>query len=162
MAYTFPMEHQAETDWCWNAVAVSVEHYFDPHSTMTQQQFAVRALNKPLAQANQPWYLSKALADLNKLNGNPQGYMKFADIQKQLDLNLPVCVHIDWNEGGSHFVVISGYALSPGGNAQVYVSDPILQDSNVVLWDYQAFVAAYSPRYTHAEGTWVESCLVKP
>ena len=45
MADTFPMEHQEETDWCWNAVAVSVEHYFHPHSQLTQRSFAVKALN---------------------------------------------------------------------------------------------------------------------
>jgi Papain-like cysteine protease AvrRpt2 len=162
MAYTFPMEHQEEPDWCWSAVAVSVQHYFDPNSKLTQPEFAVRALKVPLPEANQPWYLYKALADIERLSGNPQGPLAFADIQKELAANLPVCVHIDWNEGGSHFVVISGYRVSPGGNAQVYVSDPILQDSNVVLWDYDAFVMTYSPRYTHAEGTWVDTCLVRP
>jgi hypothetical protein len=162
MPNTFPMEHQEEPDWCWNAVAVSVEHYFDPHSNLTQPEFAVKALKVPLAQANQPWYLYKALADINKLNGTPQGALAFADIQRELDANLPVCVQLDWNEGGSHFVVISGYGKSPGGSWQVYVSDPILQDANAVLWDYEAFVMAYTPGYTHAEGTWVNTCLVRP
>jgi hypothetical protein len=162
MSDNFPMEHQEETDWCWNAVAVSVEHYFDPRSPLTQSSFAVQALNVPLAQANQPWYLFKALEKIEKLRENSSGFMRFADIQQQLNENLPVCVHIDWNEGGSHFVVITGYKVSPGGDPQVYVSDPILRDSNVMLWDYDAFVMAYSPGYTQAEGVWSETCIVKP
>jgi Papain-like cysteine protease AvrRpt2 len=162
MTYTFPMEQQEEADWCWNAVAVSVDHYFNPSSQRTQSSFAVEALELPAAQTNRPWYLSKALEKIDRLRENPHGFMPFADIQQQLDANLPVCVHIDWNEGGSHFVVISGYAISPGGNPQVYVSDPILRDANAILWDYSAFVMAYHPSYTHAEGSWVDTCLVKP
>ena len=162
MAYGFPMEHQEEPDWCWNAVAVSVEHYFDANSQLTQQEFAVQALQVPLPQSNQPWFLSKALSKIDKLNSNPEGFLSFEDIQQQLDANLPVCVHIAWNEGGSHFVAITGYGVSPGGSAQIHVSDPLLQDSNVVVWDYDAFVFAYSPSYTNAEGIWVDTCLVKP
>ena len=162
MSDTFPMEHQEETDWCWNAVAVSVEHYFHPRSQLTQRSFAVKALNVPLAETNQPWYLFKALDRLGKLRGIAQGFMPFADIQQQLDANLPVCVQIDWNEGGAHFVVITGYQVSPGGDVQVFVSDPILRDSNVMLWDYEAFVMAYSPSYTHSEGVWAATCVVKP
>jgi hypothetical protein len=158
----FPMEHQLETDWCWNAVAVSVEHYFDAQSQLTQPDFAVRALGVPLEEANQPFFLSTALENIGKLHANPPGFLSFAAIQEQLHANLPVCVHIAWNEGGSHFVVITGYQFSPAGDPQVLVSDPILKDSNVVVWDYDSFVLAYSPSYTNAEGIWVETCLVRP
>jgi hypothetical protein len=156
------MEHQQEPDWCWNAVAVSIDHYFDATSQLTQENFAVKVLKVPLAQTNRPFYLTKALDFIHKLRANPQGFLLFSDIQAQLDANLPVCVHIAWNEGGRHFVVITGYGISPGGNPQVYVSDPLLQDGNVVVWDYDTFVLAYSPDYTSAEGTWVDSCLVQP
>jgi hypothetical protein len=158
----FPMQQQQEPDWCWNAVAVSIEHYFDPRSQLNQPQFAEQALGVPLPQADQPFYLSTALEDLKKLAGNPQGFLRFADIQKQLDANLPVCVRIAWNEGGAHFVVITGYQFSPSGAAQVLVSDPILQDANVMVWDYDAFVMAYGPNYTNAEGRWTDTYLVHP
>jgi hypothetical protein len=162
MSDTFPMEHQQMTDWCWNAVAVSVDHYFNPHSTLTQDEFAVKALNVPLAQTNQPFFLSKALEQVEKLEGTTRGSLPFADVQAQLDANLPVCVQIDWEGGGAHFVVITGYQVSPGRAAQVFVSDPLLRDSNVMLWDYEAFVQAYSPAYAHAEGAWAATYMVKP
>jgi hypothetical protein len=157
------MEQQQETDWCWNAVSVSLQHYFKPASQLTQDQFAVQALGVPLADADQPFYLSTALTDLGLLNGAPlPDFLSFSAIQAQLDANLPVCVKIAWNEGGFHYLVITGYDVSPGGDPQIYVSDPILQDSNVVVWDYASFVFFYSPSYTNAEGAWVDTLLVQP
>ena len=81
-----------------------------------------------------------------------------------MNQNLPVCAHIQWAGSDlSHYVLITGYKVSPGGPNLVYVSDPILQDGNVWIWDYDAFVFAYSPRYApFAEGNWVESFLVQP
>lgn len=160
MAFTFPMEHQKETDWCWDAVAVSIEHFFDPHSDLTQEAFAEKVLGQP---SNEPWYLSEALNDLGKLNGSLQGPLSFAQIQEQLDQNLPVCARIAWDEGGAHFVVISGYDVS-GGTPKVHISDPLLTNSNVVTWDYESFVLAYDPKYGYvqAEGQWDQTCLVKP
>ena len=158
----FPMEHQLEPDWCWNAVTVSIEHYFDPNSRLTQPDFAVQTLGVPLEEADQPYYLSRALSTVGKLHSNPPGFLSFAAIQAELNSNLPVGVQIAWNEGGSHFVLITGYQMSPTGAPQVLVSDPILKDSNSVVWDFDAFVLAYSPSYTNAEGSWVETCLVKP
>jgi hypothetical protein len=159
----FPMEQQQEFYWCWNAVSVSVNKYFSPTTPLTQNQFAVEALGVPLDKADQPFYLSTALTDLKLLNGVPlDGFLSFSDIQAQLEANLPVCVKIGWNEGGFHYLVISGYGVSPAGDPQLYISDPILLDSNVTVWDYDAFVFAYSPIYTNAEGTWVNTLLVQP
>ena len=156
----FSIEQQQETEWCWNAVATSVEHYFDPTSQLTQEELAVKELGSA---ADLPLYLQDALEGIGKLSANPQGFLSFAQIQQQLAANLPVCVHIAWAEGGSHYVVISGYAVSSAGKPQVYVSDPLLPDSSVVVWDYDAFLFAYTPNNAvHAEGAWVDTCLVKP
>jgi hypothetical protein len=159
----FPMEHQEEKYWCWDAVAVSMEHFFDPSSQLTQPQFAVQTLGPPPADPDQPYYLQDALTELDLLNEYlPSAYLTFEAIQEQLVAGMPVGVHIVWNEGGSHYVVIVGYGVSPGGNPQVYVSDPELGDSNMVTWDYDTFVLAYDPRYAgSAEGAWVDTCLVQ-
>ena len=159
----FPIEQQQETYWCWNAVSVSLNNYFTPTPPLTQDAFAVTALKVALADADQPYYLSLALTDLKLLNGAPlAGFMTFSEIQAQLEANLPVCVKIAWNEGGFHYLVITGYQMSPAGDPQVFISDPILLDGNVTIWDYDAFVFAYSPSYTVAEGTWVDTMLVQP
>lgn len=159
MIHTFPMEQQKEPDWCWNAVAVSVEHYFDPQSRLTQEHFAEQVFGKPL---DEPFFLTQALQDVKRYNGAQGGVIPFEEIQSQIVANLPVCVRIVWNEGGAHFVVISGYGKSPGGDPVVYVSDPIVQSGNVITWDYASFVEAYSPSYAKgAEGAWVDTYFVK-
>ena len=157
----FPMEQQQEQEWCWNAIAVSTEHYFKPNSTLTQKALAEQEL---VGDLDQPFFVQDALKDLGLLSGSTRTSLSFADIQKQLDQNLPVCAHIQWvGSDLSHYVLITGYRISPGGTPLVSVSDPILQDGNVWTWDYDAFVLAYSPKYApFAEGTWVESFLVQP
>ncbi len=154
----FPMEQQQEQDWCWNALTVSVQHYFAPSSELTQDQFAEDVFG---AADDEPYYLQDALKDLNLLGGFENGPLSFAYVKQQLDQNLPVCVHIQWDGSDlSHYVAITGYAQSPGVNL-VYVSDPILQDGNVMTWDFQAFSDWYSPSYAEGvEGTWVDTCLV--
>ena len=161
MALRFPMEQQQQTEWCWDAVTVSVERYFKPGSKLTQKNFAKKIFGQPL---NQGWYLDKALEAIQKLDrviGQP---LTFQEVRAQLDQNLPVCVRIAWDTGGFHCVVISGYDTS-GGIPRVHVSDPKVQDSNVEIWDYESFLSTYDPRYAQieaAEGVWDETYVVKP
>ena len=155
----FPMEHQQEPEWCWDAVAVSIERYFNPASQQTQVQLADQVFGRP---ADEGWYLSNALQRLGRATRTVSGPLTFAEIQEQVKQNLPVCVEIQWDSLHFHYVVISGYRFSPTGAPQLLVSDPLLQDSNVVVWDYEAFVLAYSPSYTNAEGVWATTFLLQP
>jgi len=159
------MQYQEKPNWCWAAVAVSIDHYFRPSSTKewNQQSVAEKVLKVHTAtEADQTGSLPDALNFL-KIPNTPQlGDLSFADIQQQLDKNLPVCVHIEWNGGGGeHFVVISGYDASPGRDPQVYVSDPNFKDSNPVSWDYNWFVWAYGYA-PGGEGVWADTVLVLP
>ncbi len=156
----FVLEQQHKSNWCWNAVSVSVQRYFDPSSTLTQEKFAVEELGN-VPDLDQGFYLEDALTALGKLDRRLPGALTFADIQRELMKGLPVCVHVAWYEGHSHYVVISGYRFSPAGDPQVMVSDPILPNSNIVVWDYNAFVFAYGPTYTNGEGYWEDTCLVE-
>jgi|SRR5271165_89349 len=163
MAHRFPIEYQQEKDWCWNAVAVSVERYFYPQSKMTQKTFARQALG-PFAETDQALRLSVALGDL-KLPYTPRGgFLSFEEIRTALDANLPVCATIMWKAGDYHCVVISGYRVSPGSDPQVYVSDPRIKDPDPKPWPYDVFLSAYSPPSYAKDGggTWVATCLVEP
>ena len=118
----FPMEQQQASYWCWNAVTVSMEHYFNAGSKLTQAAFAVQTLGPPPANPDEPYYLQDALSEVDLLNEYLQGnYLTFEEIQEQLAAGLPVGVHISWNEGGTHYVVITGYGVSPGGKPQVRI-----------------------------------------
>jgi hypothetical protein len=167
VAYTFPMEKQQEPDWCWAAVAVSVEYYFDPQSTWTQAALAQAVLEQrrqipagtdcSKGGCDIPWYLSDALTAVGKLRATlPGRILSYQEIQQELIADRPVCARISWQGGGAHFVVISGYGFSPGGIPQLYVSDPLLQDSSVAISSYDDFVSAY-----FGDGQWEETYLTQ-
>jgi hypothetical protein len=42
----FKIEKQEQPEWCWAAVAVSVERYFDPDSELTQCELVTKVLRK--------------------------------------------------------------------------------------------------------------------
>jgi hypothetical protein len=67
--------------------------------------------------------------------------MTFAEIQAQIDNNMPVCIFIEWSGGGvGHFSLISGYHESAGGTKYLYVNDPLFgsgpQPYNRVVSNY--------------------------
>jgi hypothetical protein len=155
------MQTQIEDEWCWAAVAVSVDHYFDSQSTKTQCQVAQAVLNNAGCCGNQdscdqPAKLQDALgqrAGVGRLDQVLPRYLQFSEIQDKLKANLPVCVRIGWAKGGGHFVAIDGWSGSPA-SPQVHVVDPLFADSTV---DYNEFVSAYQ-----GSGRWTATFLVKP
>lgn len=42
----FRIQRQEQSEWCWAAVAVSVERFFDPHSKLTQCEVANKVIPK--------------------------------------------------------------------------------------------------------------------
>jgi hypothetical protein len=161
MAYLFPMEHQQQTNWCWAAVTVSVDHYFKPGSPRTQQNLAEKEL--PLGANNVPWVLDKPLRHIGALRGQSlQRPLTFAELQRELLAKRPVCARIEWEGGGAHFVVISGFATSPDGVRLVYVSDPLLEESEVVVCGFDDLAGGdFSDGYG-GDGRWVETYLLQP
>ena len=55
----FPMEHQEEQEWCWNAVTVSVDHYFDPEFGL--EAGGVRRGGRWGRMIDQPFFVDDAL-----------------------------------------------------------------------------------------------------
>ena len=77
--------------------------------------------------------------------------MEFTDIRKALDAaaHKPICLLVAWDEGGAHFVAISGYEVSNAGIEMVVVDDPFWGRSLVPY-------AELCARYLGA-GTWTTS-----
>jgi hypothetical protein len=156
---SFTEEHQQGYDLCWIATAVSVKCHFDHASNIRQCGLARALLNISgpcctnaggvYKKCDQPGRLEVALdhPSINHLapgtpsDPNPKGaVMTFADIQTQIDKNLPVCIYIEWTGGGvGHFSLISGYHES-GGKKYLYVEDPLFgsgpQPYNRVVSNY--------------------------
>lgn len=161
MPTQFPIQKQEHSEWCWAAVALSVEKYFNSASTLTQREIAQNVLvtkssatdcSKDVAACNVPAKLSDALRVIGRLRGNPAGPVRFEEITQEIDARRPVCVRIEWDGEGSHFVVITGYEILRAGARHVVVADPQYPGS---LMDFDEFQNKY-----HGDGKWVETFFV--
>ena len=142
------MQHQIEDNWCWAAVSVSIDQYFDPASGITQCQMAQKVLGRNDCCGNpdacdERAKLQDALGDsgVKHLQGIVTGLLDFpklAALVRQPSA-LPVCVRIEWAGGGAHFVAIDGVGTSAVGPL-VRVADPLHGDS---VWEYDEFERAY-------------------
>jgi len=160
---TFTMQEQILDQWCWAAVAVSVANYIKPNSAPNQCDFAAQALgvaagccgNPAPAVCDQPYSLNQALNDLNRQAASPiLGPLKFSQIRQAIDGGWPIPVRIVWedNPGNAHFVVITGYYMSPRGVPLLQVDDPFYDRSIV---EYETFVSSYK-----GSGSWERSYVL--
>ena len=178
----FPIEQQQQDQWCWDAVSDSVDHYFNPNSTLNQCRVAQQVLatdadccNNPGADAcNRTEKLQVALGDLGRLNktlvipsdcvGTPFSSLNdFAGIKSEIDNGRPVGVRIQWFGGTKgHFVVICAYKEFASGFRTVDIADPfygeLIGDEYFGIWtiDFDQFPAAYQ-----GGGDWTATFLVK-
>jgi hypothetical protein len=162
----FHLQKQQMLNWCWAAVSVSVERFFNPESFLRQCDM-IQALNpdvndccgKPIpAPCNKVGLLQDALTKVACLQKVVRGPLSFAQIQEQMSAGLPVCVRIGWNGGSEvsgHFVVINGWSLSPSNAPLVHVLDPFFPNG---AWPYAALISA---GYQQGNGQWTDTFLVK-
>ena len=173
------MQNQGESDWCWAAVAVSINNFLDPQPnattvgaapTWTQGQLATQLLAQemqwdppvdcsvdPNLRCDKTAALDVALTiTKNLMDGGARfnEYLDFASIQKWLDLQLPIGARIVWPNGGAHFIALSGYQTFANGEQKVMVEDPLYGTS---LQDYSSLLG----QYVHY-GTWQDTYLVQP
>jgi hypothetical protein len=127
----FRIQRQEQSEWCWAAVAVSVEKYFDPDTTLKQcnivNQFRDELGVDPECFpkddgkcrggcddckccchpecCNYPGVLEDALQKIHKwrntLGPNPPGPLRFDELQREIDSGQPVCANIEWGSGNS-------------------------------------------------------------
>jgi len=168
---TLKIQHKEQTEWCWAAVAASVQQYFEPASEpdleLKQCQIASSVLQVAEHRCcrnpelyNQPNELETALKTIHKWRNTldsdsstgATGALTFEQVQREIDRGRPVCAGITWDSGGAHFVVVRGYRVLASGAHQLYIADPE-NPSNLV--DIDEFTAAY-----FGEGKWTETDLV--
>jgi Papain-like cysteine protease AvrRpt2 len=176
LAGTFNMQSQDETDWCWAAVAVSINAYLDPPAdplggpTWTQQSLATQVLAQELqwnpavdcsADPNEECDRPAGLNDALSITGNlMQGgyrsncFLDFASLQKWMDQQLPVGARILWPGGGAHFIALAGYQVFASGEQKVVVQDPLYGPS---VQDYSSLRGQYV-----YHGSWNDTYLVTP
>lgn len=151
----FEMQEQQRPDWCWAAVAVSVDRHFSRASTWRQCRLAklelqaTRCCRNPVSDCDQSWHLERALQRVGRLAGPPVAAgLTFAGIQTEIDAGRPICVRTEWSDRTAHFVVIAGYNVTRGGVEYVEVEDSL--DGPIEL-PYNTFVNRYrgNGRWSH-------------
>jgi hypothetical protein len=156
---TFQMERQKERNWCWAAVTVSVDRYFDATSLDLEQcELAGKMFRAGVCgnekKFNKPRKLQEALRLVDNLKDQPlNGPLRFERIRQEINANRPVCARIQWKGGGAHFIVIDGCTEFDSGFRQVHVQDP---DSGPGVVSYDELAYAY-----RLQGEWSHSFLLK-
>jgi len=147
MRLFYQWQKQERSNWCWAAVASSVDQYFAVPPQYGQCDIASGCLGfaccapAPTAPCNIPFTLQTAL-------GFAGHFDRFAvpptpdDVRDEIQLNQrPLCARIQWSEGGGHFVTIFGYDEDPLLGLRYWVADPITGESLVseedFLFNYQ-------------------------
>ena len=163
----FRIEQQQETNWCWAAVSVSLDHYFNSESTLSQCQIADKVLpgdccNDPDS-CNQTMKLQDVLRPRGRLSSAMVGYPPFQQIKSELDANRPLAVRIAWFDGGAHFVVICGYSVMQSGVRKILIADSFhgefVDGTYLGIWeiDYDLF-----PEYYQDGGDWTGTFFLQP
>jgi hypothetical protein len=154
----FTMRSQRLREWCWAAVSVSVDRFFFPKSVWTECAIASAELGLTCCdeaqQCNQAHLLDPPLKRLQRLKEAPiPRVLSFSEIQREIDAGNPICVRIQWTDGGGHFLVICGYAMSVAGVNKIFLEDSFYGSSEV---KYEAFLTKYQ-----GSGTWTGTFLLK-
>jgi hypothetical protein len=154
----FQMQKQEHSNWCWAAVSVSVDRFFDSGSSWQQCGMAHAELGLPCCEGtdqrcNKPFFLEQALDRVGRLKGSPQpAPLSFSQIKLELDAGHPVGVRIEWNDGSGHFVLITGYNETPGVQ-RLTIDDPFYDRSRV---SYSGFLNRYQ-----GSGAWTGTFFLK-
>ena len=154
----FTMRGQKLRDWCWAAVSVSVDRFFNSKSVWTECAIAAAEFGLSCCdaaqQCNRVHLLDPPLTRLARLRPAPlPRVLTFSEIQREIDAGNPIGVRIEWTNGGGHFLVISGYATSSAGVNKVSLEDPFYGSSEAA---YEAFLTKYQ-----GSGTWTGTFLLK-
>jgi hypothetical protein len=120
----FRIQVQEQAEWCWAAVAASIERYFNPNSTLEQCNVANRVLqlssddfpdedccggcddckcccHPDCDSCNTPAELEDALKAIHKWRTTLPRPLTFEEIQREIDGGRPVGVGITWRSGNS-------------------------------------------------------------
>ena len=156
--FNFTMEMQAQSNWCWAAVATSVERYYAQGSTLTQCSLVNQTLtrtnccNAPSsASCNVPYHLHSALLCIKRLGMFLAGSGPNVYVEQWLKASRPVCARIQWNSGlGGHFVGLCGF------NSKIFVVlDPMFAQKSFVH-------RSTFPSHYQSGGTWTHTYLTSP
>lgn len=101
-----PLCPQQKTQWCWAASSEAIIKYYGTNVTQTQCAKIITTNNSP-----QPMSAIKKILDKYKVENVYQGSHTFTaqEMKQEIDKKHPFCIFWHWNNGGGHFVDVTGY-----------------------------------------------------
>jgi hypothetical protein len=148
--------------WCWAAVASSISQLFDGDAFMSQQEIVSAVKGMPhcnvqdnfAPDCNQTAALEDALNQINHFQEAINEPVNGEVIKEQLRMNKPVGVQLAYDRGGTHFIVIYGYA-DFGAGLWLNIGDP--QQS---FDDPGTKTVQYDSLANFSNGTWSRTYLI--
>jgi hypothetical protein len=136
------VQPQAQKKWCWAAVATSVSVFRDRTSDWTQCRVASAVLDQTTCctagdteACNRAAQLDAALRRTGNLRAPAQdGPLEFPDVKTEIDNDFPIGAHIEFGDGGSHFVLLCGYL--DDATQSVSIQDPEIGQTDLPLTQF--------------------------
>lgn len=152
----FPMQHQQQSNWCWAAVSTSVDHWYNPSSTVTQCQVVNQQVgrndccqNGGSSNCNVYGFLDQALGYVGRLDHVDSSTESYATVVGQVVTFHPLGIRVAWSGGGAHFIAATGHEQGD----MVVIDDPIYGTSVVY---YTTLMGTYQ-----GSGNWTHSYFTK-
>jgi len=150
------MQQQAQTQWCWAAVAASIAGFYNSRSAHSQCSTVCAVLpdssccaNGASPRCNVPDSLERALKYVTHWASTLQGSPTWIRIDQELSAHHPVGVLVRLLGGSGHFVAISGTGAA---KSQVLtVEDPFQGRTTTTLAQYAK----------SAHGVWAETYFTR-
>lgn len=140
---------QEEINWCWSAVtqavadflhasALSQEDIASDHAASSGKAYTCAPPNRAAVHGgtcsggacsgscNDPHILRLILAEQGCFGATltTNAAPSFGDIQTEVNAGRPLPCRVQWNGGGGHFILVSGWDVDGAGTNRVRVLDP--------------------------------------
>jgi hypothetical protein len=169
LSLTIPQQEQS--NWCWVAVGSGINSFYDdttyPQCSVVTMVFRVihpgYTPDCCLPQSDPSQLPCNGESGADQALSYPKRHflrntspLDWEDLNAQIDSGAPVAAGISWSDGGSHFVALTGYAVSATTPPvySIYVQDPATGPS---WWTFDSFTSGYDQ-----VGSWSSSTLSTP
>ena len=153
-----PLQRQEQGNWCWAAVAVTVFDFHRNGAGSSQCEVVNLELARPDCcpnnpQCNQLATLDRPLKRNRNFRGIQPSRAPFPAVITEITNRRPLGCRVVWFGGGSHFLLVHGFATHGSGMKTIEIADPWFGPSTQ---NFDTFPADYQLR-----GKWTHTYLTK-
>ena len=154
----FVMAPQAQTQWCWAAVSVSVFRFFNDlrwpdQCKLVNDVFSGILAGEDCCQGGDSedcdigWDIAQVLRSKGHLAERMDNPVGFDVLSRELDINgAPVVIRVEFDDGLSdHFMAIVGCSVDASGERIVQIADPGCANGNYSIHEFDDFPSNYRP-----------------